>query len=88
MNWNEIKSIYTNDHLAKPLVSPATRLNAFNRIEDIVKVHFKHIFNNPALLKELSKKEFKSQLSQFKTSGVLNGSEESVVNGIYKLLGY
>lgn len=88
MTWSDIRTIYTNDHLKKPLVSPATRLNAYDRIEGIVQVHFNHIFNNPALLKELSKKEFKSQLAKFKASGVLSGSEESVVNGIYKILGY
>lgn len=86
MNWKEIKSKYTNDHLKKPLVSPATRLNAYDRIEAIVKIHFKDIFNNPAHLKEISKKKFKSQLAKCKASGVLSGSEESVVNGIYKIL--
>jgi hypothetical protein len=88
MTWSDIRTIYTNDHLKKPLVSPATRLNAYDRIEAIVKVNFTDIFNNPALLKELSKKEFKSQLAKFKASGVLSGSEESVINGIYKILDY
>ena len=86
MSWNELKANYIKGHLAKPLMSPKTRLNAFDRIEKLIIAHFPDIIIKPEMLRNIPKSVFKGKLAKYKESGVLNGSEESVINGIYRLL--
>ena len=83
MTWNEIRISITNDLNSRNLVNPNIRINALERLEGIMKSHFKEILNDPTLLKKIDKNLFKEQLAKYKPNGNLNGAESSVVNDIY-----
>ena len=83
MNWNEIKKSIIIDLQNRGLAKPSIRINALERIEDILKLHFKEMLNNPAFLQKTDKNDFKAQLAQYKSNGRLNGAESSIINEIY-----
>jgi len=84
-NWTKLKNLYVKDHQSKDLVSPQTRLYAVESLERLFKVHFSHIINQPKILKQIQKEQFMAEV-QLKKGSNLNGSEESVINGLYKFL--
>jgi hypothetical protein len=83
MTWNEIKRSIINDLNNRGLANPSIRINALERLEAIMKPHFKEILADPSLLKEIDKNAFKDRLAKYKTNGTLSGAESSVVNEIY-----
>ena len=83
MTWNEIKRSIINDLNNRGLANPNIRINALERLEGIMKSHFKEILADPSLLKKIDKNVFKDRLAKYKTNGTLNGAESSVVNEIY-----
>ena len=83
MTWNEIRISITNDLNTRKLVNPNIRINALERLEGIMKSHFKEILNDPSLLKKIDKNLFKEQLAKYKPNGNLSGAESSVINEIY-----
>jgi len=83
MAWSEIKRSIINDLNNRNLANPSIRINALERLEAIMKSHFKEILENPSLLKTIDKNVFKERLAKYKTNGTLNGAESSVVNEIY-----
>ena len=83
MNWNEIRISIDKDLNTRGLVNPNIRINALERLEGIMKAHFKEFLNDPSLLKKIDKNLFKEQLAKYKPNGKLNGAESSVINEIY-----
>lgn len=83
MNWNEIKRSIIDDLQTRGLSNPNIRINALEKLEGIMKLHFKEFINNPSLLQKIDKNIFKQQLAHYKSNGTLNGAESSVVNEIY-----
>ena len=83
MNWIEIKRSIINDLNTRGLANPNIRINALERLEGVMKSHFKEILNDPSLLKKIDKNEFKKQLAKFKPNTILNGAESSIINEIY-----
>jgi hypothetical protein len=83
MNWNEIRISIINDLNSRGLANPNIRINALERLEVIMKSHFKEILDDPSKLKKIDKNDFKERLAKFKTNGNLNGAESSVINEIY-----
>jgi hypothetical protein len=83
MTWNEIRISIINDLNNRGLANPNIRINALERLEGIMKSHFKEILNDPSLLMKLDKNLFKEKLAEYKPNGNLNGAESSVINEIY-----
>lgn len=83
MSWIEIKRSIISDLNNRGLANPRIRINALERLEAIMKSHFKEILADPSLLKKMDKNIFKDRLAKYKTNGTLNGAESSVVNEIY-----
>lgn len=83
MTWNEIKRSIISDLNNRDLADPNIRINALERLEVIMKSHFKEILADPSLLKKIDKNVLKDRLAKYKTNGTLNGAESSVVNEIY-----
>ena len=75
MTWNEIKRSIISDLNNRGLANPSIRINALERIEVIIKSHFKEILADPSLLKKIDKNVFKDRLAKYKTNGTLNGAE-------------
>lgn len=85
-NWTKLKKFYVKDHASKEyLVSPQTRLFAVESLEKLFKQHFPHIISQPKFLKQIPKEDFMNEVKLKKGSN-LSGSEESVINGLYKFL--
>lgn len=83
MTWNEIKRYIINDLNNRDLAKPSIRINALERLEGIMKSHFKEILADPSLLKKIDKNVFKDRLAKYKPNGALSGAESSIVNEIY-----
>lgn len=83
MKWNEIKKSIINDLQTRGLADPNIRINALEKLEGIMKLHFREILNEPSLLNNINKNDFKEQLARYKANDTLNGAESSVVNEIY-----
>ena len=83
MNWNEIRISIINDLNSRGLANPNIRINALERLEGIMKSHFKEILDDPSKLKKIDKNDLKERLSKFKSNGTLSGAESSVINEIY-----
>lgn len=80
IEWPKIKRCIQEDLLNRNLAKPSIRLNALNRIENLLNVHFSEIISNPVQLLEISKTDFKIKLEKYKK---LSGAESSVINNIY-----
>jgi hypothetical protein len=83
MTWNEIKISIDNDLNTRGLVNPNIRINALERLEGIMKSHFKEILDDPSKLKKIVKNDFKERLAKYKPNGNLSGAESSIINEIY-----
>ena len=63
---------------------PNIRLNALERIEELLKNNYPKLIENPTIeFKLIDKSELKEKLSDFKKSGKISSSESSIINEIY-----
>ena len=85
MNWAHLKNEYISSHLSSKVKFPQVRLNALKRKEENIKKNFPDLID-PEKLKEAEKFQFKSKLTRHKKNEKLNGAEDSVINGLYKIL--
>ena len=85
-NWTKLKRLYVDDHNLKDhLKSPQTRLNAVERIEALFSIHFPHILKQIKFLNNYKVNDFKTEVA-LKKGAKLSGSEQSVINGLFKFL--
>lgn len=83
--WQELKELYIEDHLSKKLQRPDMRLNSLKKVEEMLLISVPAIIKNPYDLRRIGKNMLLEKLEEHK--GVsLNGTEKSVVNGLYTLL--
>ena len=83
MMWIELKSKVKKLLLDRDLAKPNIRLNALEKLEQLIKSNFSQIYKNPVLLLQIEKEEFKNKLMKYKK---LNSAESSVVNNFYQIL--
>ncbi len=83
MLWVELKLSVRKVIRARELANHNIRLNALDRVDEIVKAHFRHVVDNPEVLLTIGKNEFKDQLSMYKD---LSGAESSVINNLFQIL--
>jgi len=83
MNWLEIKNSIRESLNSRGLANPNIRINALNRIEEILKRHYPKFIQNPQEeFGGMGKSEFKALIGKCKNAD-LNGAEHSVINEIY-----
>ena len=84
MSWKTIKTSIQKDLLSRNLKNPNIRLNALERIEELLKTNYPKLIENPTIeFKLIEKSELKEKLSVFKKSGEISSSESSIINEIY-----
>lgn len=84
MNWLEIKNSIRNDLNTRGLSNPNIRLNALDKIEEILKRHFSEYIQKPnETFGKIDKNEFKAKIAKYKSNGKINSAESSVINEIY-----
>ncbi len=84
MTWFEIKTSIKNDIKSRGLSNPNIRLNAFYKIEEILRRHFPEYLKNPKeTFGKIDKNEFKKKIEKFKSNQKLNSAESSIINEIY-----
>ncbi|MBI9036650.1 MAG: 30S ribosomal protein THX [Bacteroidales bacterium] len=83
INIDELKEKVIKLLSDKNLAKPNIRLNALNKLVEILKSDFETIYNKPLLLLKIEKNEFKEKVSQIKK---LNSAESSIINNFYKIL--
>lgn len=86
MNWFQLRNIIRKEIETSGLKSPKTRIGGLESVDELIRTHFMELSKNPSLIMKISKEKFKAMLSG-KKGKALNGTEESIVNNIYKKLG-
>jgi len=86
MTWYELKHRVIQILLSRNLADPSIRINALNNLEGIFSSHFPSIINNPFVILNYDKNEFKNKISEHKINKTLNSAESSVINNFYQLL--
>lgn len=85
-NWKNLKNLYLKDNLdKKKLVTPQTKIDAFQSIETIMNNHFPEYVKQPKFLKQIPKEQFLREL-KLKKGNDLSATETSVITGVYKVL--
>lgn len=82
-SWKHTKEAYIKDHLSKPLESPSTRLNALNNIEEAITRYNYKLLDEDTVFRKYSKESFMDFYMSLKGKP-MNGSEKSVINGLFK----
>jgi hypothetical protein len=83
MNWLEIKNSIRESLNSRGLANPNIRINALNRIEEILKRHYPKFIQNPQEeFGRMKKSEFKALIEKCKNAD-FSGAESSVINEIY-----
>ncbi len=84
MTWQEIKDSIIQDLDSRGLKNSSIRKNALNKIEEIFKLHFPYLIQNPKEgFGKIEKNEFKARIAKYKPNGRLNSAESSIINEIY-----
>ena len=83
MNWSNLKERVIQLLSERNLADPNIRLRALSRLEEILRLHFNDIYNNPSLLLQIEKNKFKEMVSFYKK---LNSAESSIINNFYQIL--
>lgn len=84
MTWFEIKTSIRNGLKSRGLSNPNIRLNALDKIEEILRRHFPEYLENPKeTFGKTEKNEFKKKIEKFKPNQKLNSAESSIINEIY-----
>lgn len=84
MNWEAIKKSIQDDLNSRNLKNPNIRLNALDRIENLLKIHYPELINNPKIeFNLIDKKELKEKLGVYKDQNKINSAESSIINEIY-----
>lgn len=82
--WQDIKTSIIQSLLSRGLKSPEIRLNALNRIEQLLKENMPEFINNSIeSFRKTDKTQFKDLITRIKANGKLNDAESSVINEIY-----
>lgn len=82
-SFDQAKAAYLLDHNAKSLAKPQLRINALSAIENCFIEKFPEALKDQRLFDNISKPYF-SKLYECLKGRSLNGSESSVINGLYK----
>lgn len=84
MKWLQIKESIKEDLYNRNLSNPNIRLNALEKIEEILKKHFPEYIQQPyEHFSKIDKVKFRSKIALFKSNGKLNSAEKSIINEIY-----
>lgn len=84
--WWTIKASIRNDLLSRQIKNPYIRINALERIEELLKLFLSEYYCKPEKILEIAQNDFKAMLAKYKLSGELSGAENSVINNIYDYL--
>lgn len=85
MSWINIKNSIQEDLLARNLKRPTNRLNALERVEQLLKSRNPQLIINPQTeFRLIDKNKLKADLSVYKKSGKISASESSIINEIYR----
>lgn len=83
-DWLTIKNSIIESLLSRGLASPNIRMNALNRIEDILKTNMPQYIINPLeSFSKVEKNHFKEMIAKYKENGKLNTAESSIINEFY-----
>lgn len=84
MNWIDIKNSIRQDLLNRGLSNPKIRLNALEKVEEIMKLNLQEYIDKPEeKFRKTDKQEFKKLVAKHKHNKKLNSAESSVINEIY-----
>lgn len=84
MKWSELKQSIVTSLQSRDLKNPNIRINALDRVEDLIKSSRPDLIKDPKNgFNSIDKDELKEQLSLLKDNGKLNSAEKSIINEIY-----
>src|SRR5579863_7448666 len=84
--WSGIKDDVRDDLLADDEKEPGIRLHALERLEKNLAALYPEFPSNPAVLLLAGKEEVERKIAHLRTSGVLHGPENDVLNHIFRRL--
>ena len=84
MNWIDLKNSIRQDLLSRGLSNPKIRLNALEKVEEIMKLNLPEYIDQPEKkFRSIDKQKFKELVAKHKLNQKLNSAESSIINEIY-----